>query len=156
MATRRFFGDAEHQTAEVVATTFFGFIDVEDCTDPHPALRGKGLQDHYIRQAMGELRNGVICGCPVLSVELEDFQAANSVEIPHLDHSVLCKDRGGCPENGTPATRFFGLNVVVLGTLGAAFGTGAYLLADGKVIAHLSGASYNRLGTVELEPMEVM
>jgi hypothetical protein len=147
MPTTTFSGNPDNQ-GEVVATAFFGYLDIEDSTHPHPALNGKGERFGYYRKAMAELRDGVIAGCPVIQVSHLDEAYKRGSEIPHMGHDIRCQ-RDDCP--GTPATRYFGLEVMVLGKVNPPVGTGHYNLANGKVRVYLTGGSYRRAGTINLE-----
>ena len=149
MPTTTFGGNPDNQ-GEVVATCFFGYMDIEDSTHPHPQLKGKGERFGYYRKAMGELRDGVIAGCPVIQVAHMDEAYKRGTDIPHMGHDTFCTDDEEC-EKQVPATRYFGFSIIVLGKILPPDGTGVYPLANGKVQFNVTGGSYMRAGTVPLE-----
>lgn len=145
-------GDRE-KNGGVAASHLFGYLDIQDERFVRDALR-EDSRSFRFRDAVTEIRNGML-GChSVIGVWVSEKDRSTTCPIPHVGFPSFPP----IPENeqsplgeDQPATRYFGLDILVSGKADVMSLYGGYKLLGNTARLFLCGGGPMRRGAHPLE-----
>lgn len=149
--TTWFLGQYSKNEGAVAITKLWGYLDIQDDQFAPSSLR-EDVRRSRFRESMSELRGGMIECHPVIGLLQDPADYTNATPIPHVGYPSFPP----IPENepasdGVPASRYFGMDILVAGKADVVSLFGGYQLLGGKARMYISGGSFLRMGAQPLE-----